>query len=146
MRTFQISTLLLLMLSVCFFGCGDKKRNHEAKQTSAIEKENTQGTASPKIPREFPRDVPLLPDAKVLLSNVSTDKNLMLSLETEKGEKSVYDFYKSGLEENGWTIESDIETMGVRMIRARKGKRTTNVSFALHGGKTKVTLHISEKG
>lgn len=162
MKILRISIAVLFLSSLSFcFGCGGKKEYHTDKGTLTIEDKDEQKSVtfkskdgdksttkvgSQSIPEEFPSDIPLLPDAKVLLSHVVAGAGIMLSFETKKGGDAVYDYYKSRLPKKGWNIESDVETMGVRMLSVRKGERTASVSLALHEGKTKVTLHISEKG
>ncbi len=132
---------IILIAFSLFIGCGGKKESDPAKA-------QTDGSVAipDNIAEKFPRDVPLLPDAKILISHPLAEKGLMLSYETEKGGEQTYRYYKSGLTDNGWKIESDVEAVGVRMIKARKGQRTTSVSLGIHQGKTKVTLHITDKG
>ena len=132
---------IILIAFSLFIGCGGKKDSEpdKAHKNGAV-------AVPDNIAEKFPRDVPLLPDAKILISHSLAEKGLMLSYETEKGGEQTYRYYKSGLTDNGWNIESDIEAVGVRMLEARKGERTTSVSLGIHRGKTKVTLHISEKG
>ncbi|MBU1707881.1 hypothetical protein KKG05_04830 [bacterium] len=132
---------IILIAFSLFIGCGGKKESDSVKN-----QKDGAVVVPDNIAEKFPRDVPLLPDAKILISHPLAEKGLMLSYETEKGGEQTYRYYKSGLTDNGWKIESDVEAVGVRMIKARKGQRTTSVSLGIHQGKTKVTLHITDKG
>lgn len=145
MPTQRAATFGIILITFSLvLGCGGKKDTDPNKDASTHE---SNAVAFPdNIAEKFPADVPLLPDAKILISHPLAEKGLMLSYETEKGGEQTYRYYKSGLLDNGWSIESDIEAVGVRMLKARKGNRTTSVSLGIHRGKTKVTLHITEKG
>ncbi len=145
MQTQRAATFGIILIAFSLFiGCGGKKDTDPKKDASTHK--NSTVAVPDNIAEKFPRDVPLLPDAKILISHPLAEKGLMLSYETEKGGEQTYRYYKSGLLDNGWNIESDIEAAGVRMLKARKGDRTTSVSLGIHQGKTKVTLHITEKG
>lgn len=145
MQIQRVATFGIILIAFSLvLGCGGKKDKDPDKNASTHE---INAVAVPdNIAEKFPRDVPLLPDAKILISHPLAEKGLMLSYETEKGGEQTYRYYRSGLLDNGWSIESDIEVAGVRMLKARKGDRATSVSLGIHSGKTKVTLHISEKG
>ena len=135
---------IILIVFTLFVSCGGKKETDLNKDASIPK--NKAATVPENIAEQFPRDVPLLPDAKILIAHSLPEKGLMLSYETEKGGEQMYRYYRNGLMDNGWNIETDIEAAGVRMLEARKGERITRVSLGIHRGKTKVTLHISDKG
>src|SRR5216110_1732478 len=59
-----------------------------------------------KVPADYPKDVPVYDGAKVILSQSASEKNAHnLVLESNDPADKIADFYKKGLESNGWNIE-----------------------------------------
>jgi diadenosine tetraphosphatase ApaH/serine/threonine PP2A family protein phosphatase len=77
-----------------------------------------------KLPADYPKDVPVYDGAKVILSQSASEKNTHnLVLESNDPPEKIAEFYKKGLESNGWKIESTMNMGEMSMFTASKDKR-----------------------
>jgi hypothetical protein len=83
------------------------------------------GTA---LPADFPKDAPLYPGGKVVLSTDTKDgKSVML--ETADAADKVVEFYEKNLKDQGWEAESAIKSAQNTTLIAKKEKRTLAVNI-----------------
>ena len=77
-----------------------------------------------KVPDDYPKDLPVYGDAKVTLSTSVSEKNARnLILESPDAADKITDFYKKGLESNGWKLDGSMNMGEMSMFTATKDKR-----------------------
>lgn len=100
------------------------------------------------IPANFPKDVPLYPNAKPSTSWSSTAQNnqgVMVSLETSDLKSKVTDFYDKELPKNGWVVDSTTKTNDGAMYVIKKNNRDGWVTVSADSnGKTTIGLIVGE--
>ena len=102
---------------------------------------------SAKIPADYPKDVPVYDGAKVIMAQSATEKNMHnLVLESTDPPDKIADFYKKGLESNGWKIEGTMNMGDINMFTAVKDKRQAVVQIGKgDGDKRTITQILSDK-
>ena len=106
---------------------------------------NSQGG---KVPDDYPKDVPVASNAKVVMSssaNTAQGPSSYLMLETADTADNLVAFYKKGLADNGWTISSTGTFGEMSMIGASKDKRELAVQIVESNGKRAVTQTVATK-
>ncbi|MGA3043927.1 MAG: hypothetical protein ABSF54_24395, partial [Bryobacteraceae bacterium] len=99
-----------------------------------------------KVPDDYPKDVPIYNPAKVVMSQSASDKNARnLMLESPDASDKIVDFYKKGLEGNGWKTESTMATAQLTMLTATKDKREVVLQITDAGDKRGVMQVVSDK-
>ncbi len=99
-----------------------------------------------KAPDDYPKDVPIYSPAKVVMSQSGSDKNARnLVLESPDAVDKIVDFYKKGLDSNGWKTESTMTTPQMTMFTATKDNRQLLLQISDSGGKRGVMQVISDK-
>jgi hypothetical protein len=99
-----------------------------------------------KVPGDYPKDVPVYDDAKVILSQSTSEKNAQnLVLESNDAAEKIAGFYKKGLESNGWKIEGNMNMGEMSMFTAVKEKRQVVVQVLNAGDKRTITQVLSDK-
>ena len=73
------------------------------------------------LPDDFPKDVAVYPKATVVTS-MTMEKTMHVSLKTADSAEKVAAFYKKKLDEDGWKINTNVNTEQMRMLQASKGK------------------------
>jgi hypothetical protein len=96
------------------------------------------------LPENFPRDVPIYPDAKVITS-MKTKEITTVSLTTADPPQKVLDFYGEKLKAHGWEIEGTMKMGDGGMVNATKDKHTCIAQAGRDGQKTTITLSVTEK-
>ena len=77
-----------------------------------------------KVPGDYPKDVPVYDGAKVIMAQSISEKNTHnLVLESNDPADKIADFYKKGLESNGWKIEGTMNMGEMNMFTAVKDNR-----------------------
>jgi hypothetical protein len=103
-------------------------------------------TQTGKLPDDYPKDVPLPGDAKVVMSTSASDaRSFFVALESAAAADSLVAFYKKGLADNGWTIESTTPIAGMARFAASKDKRQLTVSIGDQDGKRIVSQTVVTK-
>ena len=106
----------------------------------------TMDFGSGKLPDNYPKDVPVYKDAKVMVSQSVSEKNgRNLVLETNDSLDKVVDFYKKGLESNGWKTENTLAMGQMTMLTATKENRQVSVQVTDGDNKRSVMQILSEK-
>jgi hypothetical protein len=99
-----------------------------------------------KVPEDYPKDVPVYEGTKVVMSQSATEKNTHnLVLESSDAPDKITEYYKKGLESNGWKTEGTMNMGEMNMISASKAKRQVVVQVANAGEKRTITQITSDK-
>lgn len=99
-----------------------------------------------KVPDDYPKDVPIYSPAKVVMSQSASDKNARnLMLEASDGADKIGDFYKKGLESNGWKTETTMNTGQLTMYTATKDQRSLTLQITDSGNKRNVMQVVADK-
>lgn len=101
-----------------------------------------------KLPKDFPKGFPIYKDAK--LTFASTNKSdkaqlIIVTHETKDGLSKVSDFYKNGLEDEGYTIENTFETGNMITQTAVKDKERVIIAVTEKDGKTTIATNITRE-
>lgn len=103
-------------------------------------------TTSAEVPANWPKDVLVYADAKVMASadvNPQTGApGMMLMLETTDDVESVKTAYTTALTGAGWKIEGTANYGGSTVIAATKDGQTTGISITDSAGKTMITIGV----
>ena len=85
----------------------------------------TQEPSSTRAPFQsidgFPADIPILKDNDGNLLKTSTQGMMMYTFSTNQSFQQVVDFYKSGMDTNGWQVTTDTSQTGMQMWNFTKG-------------------------
>jgi hypothetical protein len=99
-----------------------------------------------KVPGDYPKDVPVYDGAKVIMSQSVSEKNARnLVLESNDAAEKIAEFYKKGLESNGWKVEGTVNMGEMNMFTATKDKRQAVVQIVNAGEKRTITQVLSDK-
>lgn len=99
-----------------------------------------------KVPGDYPKDVPIYSPSKVVMSQTASDKNAHnLMLESGDSADKIIDFYKKGLDGNGWKTESTMTTAQLTILSATKDKRQVMLQITDSGPKRSVMQVVSDK-
>jgi hypothetical protein len=99
-----------------------------------------------KVPDDYPKDLPVYSPAKVVMSQSASEnhtRNLML--ESPDAVDKIVDFYKKGLDSNGWKTESTMTTAQLTMLTATKDQRQAVLQITDSGDKRGVMQVVSDK-
>jgi hypothetical protein len=95
------------------------------------------------LPEDFPKDVPVYPDAKVL-SSVKAKEGTMITLQTPVEAEKVEEFYAKELKDKGWTTETTVALPQGKTFVNKIGKRTLSVSVN-KGDNTMIMMVVGEE-
>ena len=95
------------------------------------------------LPANFPKDLPLYPDAVPFAAMETGGGTTILSLDSDKQAPEVYAFYKEKLPASGWTIESELNVGGQRVLTAIKGDRKAVVQIESTEKGTRIAFLLS---
>jgi hypothetical protein len=99
-----------------------------------------------KLPAGYPKDIPVYSPAQVVMSQSSSDQNASsLMLESSDAADKIVDFYKKGLDSNGWKTESTMNTAQLTMLTATKEQRQLVLQITDAGAKRSVMQTASDK-
>jgi hypothetical protein len=99
-----------------------------------------------KIPDGYPKDVPLYEGTKVIMSNTASEKHAKhLVMESKDPADKIAEYYKKGLESNGWKIEGTMNMGEMNMFTAAKENRQLVVQIANSADKRTITQILSDK-
>ena len=103
-------------------------------------------TGGGKVPNDFPKDMPVYECTKVVMSQSANEKHAhTLMLESGDPAGKIADFYKKGLESNGWKIEASINTAEMNMVTASKDQRQAVVQVMNGPDKRTINQVLSDK-
>lgn len=96
-----------------------------------------------ELPSEFPDDVPIIPGSTPMASMSSPDEGMIVTFKSNKVQQEIFDFYRSGLADEGWDILEDA-TMGSRLaFDAVKDTRKISVVVAGTKGDSRVSVIVT---
>jgi hypothetical protein len=99
-----------------------------------------------KVPDDYPKDVPLYEGTKVIMSNTASEKHAKhLVMESKDPADKIADYYKKGLESNGWKIEGTMNMGQMNMFTAAKENRQLVIQIANSADKRTITQILSDK-
>jgi len=101
-----------------------------------------------KVPDDYPKDVPVPGNVKVVMStsaNANGQQGYSLILESADTTDNLTAFYKKGLADNGWTIESTTSTAEMTIFGASKEKRQLMVQIMDSNGKRSINQTVANK-
>jgi hypothetical protein len=114
---------------------------------AACSRSHTVTTADGKVSyQDKGKDVPIYSPAKVVMSQSVSDKNARnLMLESTDASDKIVDFYKKGLDGNGWKTESTMTTAQLTILTASKDQRQVVLQITDGGAKRSVMQVVSDK-
>jgi hypothetical protein len=99
-----------------------------------------------KVPDDYPKDVPLYEGTKVVMANSSSEKHTQhLMLESNDPADKITEYYKKGLDSNGWKIESTMNMGELNMFTATKENRQLVVQISNSSGKRSISQILTDK-
>ena len=99
-----------------------------------------------KMPDNYPKDMPVYDGSKVVMSTVVSEKNAKnLILESPDSAEKIADFYKKGLESNGWKVEGTVATPQMTMFSGTKENRQAMVQIMEGSGKRTINQVLNDK-
>lgn len=96
------------------------------------------------LPDDFPKNIAIYPGATVVTS-MTMDKTMHVSLKTGDPAEKVAAFYKTKLDEDGWKINTNVNSEQMRMLQAGKEKRTVAVLISTESGGTTIVLTVASE-
>jgi hypothetical protein len=96
-----------------------------------------------ELPDNFPDDVPVYPKSSPTASLVSGERDLVVSFNTDAEPADVLRFYKTGLGQSGWLIESEADMGTQSALVTRKDHRTTTILVMAGPSMTYITVTIA---
>lgn len=158
MHTRLLSAAALVLLAGCGWGAENVIENQIERQmggdaeveiddgTMHIATSEGQVDVGGGLPKNWPKDVPLYPDATVQFSgtNTPTDgtQELAVILQATAAPATVADYYAKALVEQGWTVESSMNAGPTSAVVAKKDDRTVSVGVTGAEGSTMITLGV----
>jgi len=151
----------LLGIGAIALACGGEERTVETEtgrvtvreegEQAHVQGETREGTSyegtfgeDVDVPDDFPDDVPLYPEAKVVGSMQVEESGRLLTLTTGDAPEKVMSFYRGKLESDGWQVESEMNMGGQRMLAAVKDERTVAVQAMEEESGSRVLLTVSQ--
>jgi hypothetical protein len=98
------------------------------------------------LPDDFPEDVPLPPDVRVMGAMTSREagaEGSIVSLRSDGPAADLLDAFRSGIGRNGWIVEEESTAMGWQVIRASKQGRTLTVQAMDRDDGSAAMLHLA---
>ena len=96
------------------------------------------------LPDDFPKDVPVYPGSTVTMSMAAKD-GTHVTLKSADPASKVVAFYKEKLKENGWEIETTMNTEEMSMVSGKKEKRTVMAMTNRDSGGSIVSLTVQQE-
>ena len=98
------------------------------------------------VPDDYPADVPIYPGAKVTMAQSGTRQNLReLMLASGDNAAKIVDFYRKGLEANGWNIQHAMTSDQVSAPTAVKENRQMILQVVYRDSKSTINQVVSDK-
>ena len=98
------------------------------------------------LPEDFPGDLPLYPDAVPFAAMETGGGTTIVSVDSDKQAPEVYEFYKEKLPASDWTIESELNVGGQRVLTAIKGDRKAVVQIERTEKGARIAFMLSPVG
>lgn len=99
------------------------------------------------LPKNFPKDIPIYPDAEI--GGFMSGKNNKLSgstttLTSKDSADDIYDYYLTNLEKNGWSVNSN-ELGEIRTINFQKGQRSGVITISAGESQCDILIAIANE-
>ena len=93
------------------------------------------------IPADFPKDIPLYPDAQAagVLENPTPGQHV-IAITSSDTVGQITDYYGEALRNRDWDIEEEVALGPQSVVSARKGDRVVHVLIATNGMETVTTI------
>ena len=151
-------TILLTLVAVVAGGCGKKTTYSTKDGEVTVDKNGGQVTIESKdgkatitandkgvaLPDKFPKDVPIYKGAVVKVSTTQ-GKAMMIQMEVSAPAADVLKFYQDQLKEQGWEIESTMNTGETSILSAKKAGRQCT-AMVLKDKVTVIQLTATQEG
>lgn len=99
-----------------------------------------------KLPDDYPKDVPVYKDAKIVVTQTISEKDgRNLVLESDDSAEAIANFYKKELAAQAWTIDNTMTTGGMNMMTATKANRQLTVNITNADDKRTVMQFVGDK-
>jgi hypothetical protein len=95
-----------------------------------------------KIPDAFPKDVPVYPDATVV-AGMASGEGGMVTLQTGDDLDEIVAFYREELQGEGWSLESEMNLGGQRILPIEKAGRSGAVHISRKGDDTTILIIVN---
>jgi hypothetical protein len=103
-------------------------------------------TGGGKVPDDYPKDMPVYEGTKVVMSQSANEKNThTLVLESSDPADKISDFYKKGMESNGWKIDSSMNMGQMNMVTASKDNHQAVLQVMNGPDKRTINQVLSDK-
>ena len=96
-----------------------------------------------EVPNDFPSDIPLYPASTPMASLDAGDHGRVLALTTSEAPEDVFEFYRTELPKQGWSIENEAAFGEQYVLGVAKETRTASVTIAVGGGQTRVAIALT---
>jgi len=97
-----------------------------------------------KLPKSFPKDIPVYKGASVLQSAVHNETEFSVTLQTKDSMRKVADYYRSTMKSKGWTEEQVLDTGNQSIQAYTKGDQGANVMVMKGEEQTVITMAVGE--
>ena|SRR5438876_597549 len=98
------------------------------------------------VPDDYPKDVPIYPGAKVTMAQSGPRQHLRdLMLVSNDSAGKIVDYYRKGLESNGWKIQNTMTSDQVSALTAVKDNRQAILQVLYREGKSTINQVVSDK-
>ena len=99
-------------------------------------------TASEALPKGFPSDLPMFPDAMLTASLIDPGEGSLVRWSSEAALADVSSFYQAKLPSQGWIVSDASETRKMTRIQASKGGRKATVMIRRPGDLTEIAITL----
>lgn len=145
----KLHILLSLIACTISVGCGKQSTEKEsvtASETSPNETDVALNVADTvtvgTLPKNFPPDVVVYPEAKSL-SSFTTPGSTLIGFETADSIKAVTEHYQTEMADNGWTEKTILNMNDIAMIAFSKKNRVVTVIITPSETKTQISLTLT---
>jgi hypothetical protein len=94
-----------------------------------------------EIPNGFPEDVPIYPGADVI-GGMAAGGGGMVTLQTGDDPEKVAAFYRENLVKEGWSLATEMDLGGQRVLAAEKEDRNAAVQISREANATTIVMTI----
>jgi len=153
MRSIAVAALVLALPLAAIMACGSEETIETEQGTVTVDRDDDTTTFSMDggdklqvkageniaLPEDFPKDVPVYPDA-TLVTSMATPEGVMISSRSSADPGDVLAFYKKELASEGWKLEAEMNMGPQRMLTFSKGDRQATVTLSSDEGETQISL------
>lgn len=144
----HLSLILFILIVIAAAGCSKKESGEKPGVTVTKDEMKTKNVdvQESKLSDEFPKDVPIYKDAKVITST-KTSKELITSFEIKDKGRSVAEFYLQEMKKSGYTGDKENNNMmkdNTGIITFQKEGRLVSFvyNYKEESGKTMLTISV----